>query len=631
MFTYDKVRYKRFFSALFLALFLGSFLGIFIDSISALATSTEDLLAEAEERKNEPVQTNAIEGWPQGPAIGAKAAVLMDANSGTILYGKNMNERLYPASTTKMLTCILVSEHCNMDELVTISQTAIDNRGRNGSNMALIAGEQLTVEELLYGVLINSANEACNALAEHISGDIDSFMVLMNEKAVELGCTDTHFTTPHGYHDDNHYTTAHDMALIGKAFAEHEELCRISLELSYHIEDTDGHNHEEHYLSSHNRMLPGCSYHYEGLVASKTGFTDKARQTLVSIAEVDGLRLVCVILKEESPDQFLDTDNLFAYGFNNFTSYKITDYENRFLVGHTDFFNSSADLFGSTLPLLSVKDTSSVLLPNSANFADTETSLSYESLDENDNSTVAHIIYSYHGAYVGDGKIVYSGTSTDDINFSSETPLEAQEKEEVAKPIFVNVKKIFIVVLITAFVVALALLVLTRIRAYLMSPTRPKNISKKRGTTRREALHRTSRGHNPKKPTGPPAKPESTGRRKPKKPESVDAIRARKEAELLAARRASQAEIKARQDALKKNASGTKKVQLVTNQTASMRTSSMQTSSIQTTSMRTSNAPKTSAARQTEVVNKRPVQQITRTSSGSFADRYRVGVPDKKE
>ena len=166
-------------------------------SISVLATS-QDYLAEAEARKNDPVESNNIENWPQGPLIGAKAAVLMEANTGAILYCKNMDEALFPASITKLMTCLIAVENCSLDEMITVNQSAIDANEPDGSSMSLVAGEQLTLEELLHGILISSANEACNVVAEHIAGSMENFVEMMNARAVELGCIYTQFVEHKG-------------------------------------------------------------------------------------------------------------------------------------------------------------------------------------------------------------------------------------------------------------------------------------------------------------------------------------------------------------------------------------------------------------------------------------------------
>lgn len=151
--------------------------------------ATVDYSAEAEARKSLPVQTNQIENWPDGPAIGAEGAILMEASTGTILYAKNIDEKLFPASTTKILTALIAAENSDMNEDVTFSHDAVFSIERGSSNMGMDVGEVITMEQALYGLLVNSANESANAIAEHVGGSIDGFVDMMNDKAAELGCT----------------------------------------------------------------------------------------------------------------------------------------------------------------------------------------------------------------------------------------------------------------------------------------------------------------------------------------------------------------------------------------------------------------------------------------------------------
>ena len=173
---------------------------------------------EEEQQRSESIMTNAIPGWPQGPAVSAKGAILIEADTGTILYGKNIHEKLYPASTTKILTTLIAAERCELNETVKFSAEAVNSIERASSNMGIDIGQELTMEQCLYGILVYSANEVANAVAEHVSGSIDAFVELMNERAAELGATDSHFVTTNGLHDDAHYTTPYDLAQIGRAF-----------------------------------------------------------------------------------------------------------------------------------------------------------------------------------------------------------------------------------------------------------------------------------------------------------------------------------------------------------------------------------------------------------------------------
>ena len=187
------------------------------------------VLEEVEARTALPIETNAIKDWPEGPVISAQAAILIDAESGVILYAKNIHEQLYPASTTKLLTCLIALERCSLDEIVTFSHNAVFDTPRDSSNIALDEGNELTMEQCLNAILIASANEVAYGVAEHITGTTwQDFAGIMNERAAELGCVDSNFVNPNGLPDDNHYTSAYDLAMIGRAFFANELLCKIS-------------------------------------------------------------------------------------------------------------------------------------------------------------------------------------------------------------------------------------------------------------------------------------------------------------------------------------------------------------------------------------------------------------------
>lgn len=193
---------------------------------------------EVEARKALPIQSNEIDNWPAGPQIGAQAAILMDANTGVILYSKNIHERLYPASTTKIMTALLAMENGSLDDMVEFSHEAVFSVPADGSNMGMDEGESITLEECLYGIMVASANEAANAAGEYVSGSIDDFVALMNKRAEEMGCTDTHFMNTNGLHDPEHYTSAYDLALISSYFFRNEMLCKISNTDRHHFEPT---------------------------------------------------------------------------------------------------------------------------------------------------------------------------------------------------------------------------------------------------------------------------------------------------------------------------------------------------------------------------------------------------------
>lgn len=489
-----KLTYRIF--TVFLCFFL-----LFSHTALPVHATQEELLEEAEERKNEPVESNNVENWPQGPLIGAKAAVLMDANTGAILYSKNMDEALYPASITKLITCLIAVENCSLDEIITVSQSAIDANDSDGSHMSLKTGEQLTLEELLYGILINSANEACNVVAEHIAGSQDAFVEMMNDRAKELGCTNTHFVTTNGLHRDEHYTTAHDMALIGQAFFEHDILCKLSCIPEYHLEDNA--YHEEHWLHSKNSLYEGRQYYYEPLIGSKTGFTSKSRQTLVSCAEQNGMKLICVILMEESPYQFEDTVNLFEYGFSNFAPTMLSNYSNPYEINHSDFFNTDNDLFGSTSPLISLNRDAKIILPVGVEYTETEYSLTY---DDHSDDILARVDYSYHGMYLGSASITLTGNSMPEFTFNDhfETEEDAAGTTEgipntdARNQIFVNIYRVLIGIIVVGVVIVILLIIKNIIKNYHFEQKRVKDIQKRRnsGYQRRPVRRKSAKTMN---------------------------------------------------------------------------------------------------------------------------------------
>ena len=204
----------------------------------------------------EAVQTDSLADWPQGPAIYAESGILVDLDTQEILYSKNIDKQLYPASITKIMTTLIAIESSSPEDPVTFSQTALDSIEWDSSNIGCRLNETLTMEQCWYAMMLNSANEVCCGVAEQIAGSIDAFVDLMNQKAAELGCTNTHFANPNGLPDENHYTTAHDMALIANAAYENETFRQVFTTRQYEIPPTSQYT-ETRYLYNHHKMMPG--------------------------------------------------------------------------------------------------------------------------------------------------------------------------------------------------------------------------------------------------------------------------------------------------------------------------------------------------------------------------------------
>ena len=247
------------------------------------------------------------------PAIQAQGAVLMDAATGNLLYSKEAETKFYPASITKLMTALLVAEKCSLDDTVTFSKTAVTNLESGAVTLGLVEGDKLTVRQSLYGLLLKSANEVANGLAEHTAGSISKFADMMNARAKELGCTNTNFVNPNGLNNSNHYTTPHDMALIARAAFQNGTVSKIASTLSYQIPATQKAAARTISLG-HKMLYPNDARYYQGVIGGKTGYTSLAGNTLVTCAERDGVRLIAVIMKSKST-QYTDTSALLDYGF----------------------------------------------------------------------------------------------------------------------------------------------------------------------------------------------------------------------------------------------------------------------------------------------------------------------------
>lgn len=250
------------------------------------------------------------------PDINAEGAILIDASSGTVLFGKNENETFEPASTTKVMTALIALEKCKLDETVKVTQdfTEID-----GTAVGLLKNDELTVRDLLLGLLMESGNDCANALAIHISGSIEDFGKLMTEKAKELGATKTTFKNPSGLPDEKHLTTPHDLALIMREAIKNEEFVKLTQVAYYEIKMKNSDrilivNNKNHMINKNSK------YYYEYAICGKNGYTLRANHTYVCAAKKDGHTLVAAYLNAQNkPQNFQDMKDVFDYGFNNYT------------------------------------------------------------------------------------------------------------------------------------------------------------------------------------------------------------------------------------------------------------------------------------------------------------------------
>ncbi|MCY6484272.1 D-alanyl-D-alanine carboxypeptidase [Clostridium aestuarii] len=259
---------------------------------------------------------NKAEAKNVPPKISADGVVLMDATTGSILYSKNQDSKYPPASTTKIMTALLALENCKLDDIVKIGKKP---PFVEGSRIGILEGEKLSVKDLLYGLLLQSGNDCAQALAEHISGSIDTFSELMNKRALELGCQNTNFVNPHGLYDAAHRTSAMDLALILKELSKHKEFKEIATTTMYYIEPTNK-SKEKRPIWNKNRLIqPNSEYYYEGCEGGKTGYTVQSKHSYVSVASKNGQRLIAVLLHDSERTYWSDVRKLFDYGFDNFS------------------------------------------------------------------------------------------------------------------------------------------------------------------------------------------------------------------------------------------------------------------------------------------------------------------------
>lgn len=264
------------------------------------------------------------------PDIASPAALLMDYSSGKILYEKNINEKRYPASLTKIMTAIIVLENCELSDVATVSYDAVMSLSSGYVTANLQIGEELTIEQLLYVLMVGSSNDAAIVLAEHVSGSVESFADFMNEKAKELGCTSTNFVNPNGAHDENHYSTAYDLALMARYAMKNETFRTLVSTTSYTLPTTNKYDREDRIFRTTNSLLHldtsdrADNYYYQYATGIKTGFTTPAGNCLIASANKNNLELITVVLgagqtKDGLSQRYLDTLSLFDYGYSTYT------------------------------------------------------------------------------------------------------------------------------------------------------------------------------------------------------------------------------------------------------------------------------------------------------------------------
>lgn len=347
------------------------------------------------------------EDWPEAPEISSPCAIVMDADSGTILYAKNATGEHYPASTTKIMTALLAIENGNLGDTVVFSNAAVNSLPPGSSHIAMMVGEELSMQDCLYGLLLPSANEVANALAEYTAGSISAFTELMNQRAAEIGTVHTHFSNPTGLHEEDHYTCAYDLAIIMRECVQNATFRTIDATPTYIIPITNKHSETRPIGSTHNMLRSNSEYYDSRVIGGKTGWTEESGRNLVTYAYDNGIHLIVVTLGAETPYQYTDTKKLLDYAFSSFTSVSAASQDSSYGT-QTDGGNL-LNLPRNPLQLFQLDDSSRIILPNTVSFAELTSAVTQET----DGSS--RIVYSWHGYPLGSAALQQLDLTTADF------------------------------------------------------------------------------------------------------------------------------------------------------------------------------------------------------------------------
>lgn len=367
------------------------------------------------------VSVQAASKWPTGPkkkSLSSDSAIVMELSTGTILYEKNIHKKHYPASITKIMTSLLVTENTSLTETVTVSQAAAYGIERGSSTIFSDPGEKMSIEQCLYAIMLESANEVCLAVGEHISGSTKKFVNLMNQRVKELGLKDTHFNNPNGLPDKKHYTSAYDMAVIARQAMKSSTFRKICGAKTYVCAKTNTHK-KKRIWTQHHQMVNGWQhpkYEYKYAIGGKTGYTHVSKNTLVTYAEKDGMELVCVVMKARGPKQgepneYTDSIKLLNFGFEKYQKYA-TNQDNTEI--NADLFNNYGSYFNSKESPVHLAEDSTVVLPKGISLSAAKQSIQYHEgikLQQGDN-VIGRITYTHENRTVGSSDIIYTVSDT---------------------------------------------------------------------------------------------------------------------------------------------------------------------------------------------------------------------------
>ena len=364
--------------------------------------------------------------WPKGPdkgSLSSASAIVMELSTGTVLYSKNIHKKHYPASITKIMTSLLTMENSSPSDVVTFTEAEAHGIETGSSSMYCVPGEKFTIEQVLYGIMLQSANEMCLVAADHVAGSVDKFVEMMNQRVAQLGLKDTHFMNPNGLHNDDHYTSAYDMACIAREAWKNPSFQKICGTRTYQVKSTNKRKASEilgGQLLNHHQMINGYEtssrYEKDYVIGGKTGYTSMAHSTLVTFAEKDGMQLVSVIMKGNSskqgePNEYTDTTRILDYAFEKFSKHAVNG-ENSDV--NENLFNTFDSYFNADQSPLRLSAESAVILPKGVALRKAKQQIQYDNsvkLQDGEN-VIGTVKYTYDGRMVGSTDIIYDSTKS---------------------------------------------------------------------------------------------------------------------------------------------------------------------------------------------------------------------------
>lgn len=415
-------------SGMMAAIFAVGSIGMRVNAADVVEIPADEL----ESVYNIEVDSNTIEDWAQGPQIYSESGIVMDIDSGAILYAKNIDDQHYPASITKIMTALVAFQNYELDETVKFTWDDIGFLEYGDAHIGIKEEEELTMEHCLYGMLLASANEVSHAIGAHMEGGYEAFLQKMNETAKELGCKNSNWMNTHGLHDDEHYTSARDMALIGSAVFQYEKFREITGTYQHVIPATNITAEERYVHQNHKMIRDWDSRYYEYCVGGKTGYTDQALSTLVTFATKDDVNLVAVVLRTHGGgnNSYADTRSMLDYAFDNFTKVSVT----KDMIGNDN--------------IAKVAKNSYVMLPTGVSVENVE--MKFVAPTEKKDKT-GTVLCTYEGQEVGTIEVTITDEYYNKIHGIEETKEAAEEKSKAKIPFVIKLLLIIIGVIAAAF------------------------------------------------------------------------------------------------------------------------------------------------------------------------------------